>query len=106
MTNIKLYIAAENSDLTEGRGHTIITGIFTDPDAAVEAVKGRNVMGVGDGDVFEAELVDGAWEGKLFQNKFYGYRQVNGHWGYGYTSDHNDPEYGEYLRLQKKFGSV
>lgn len=106
MTNTKLYIATENSDLTEGRGHTVVTGIYTDPDVAVKAVRGRNVMGVGDGDVYEVELVNGSWNGELYENKYYGYRQINGHWGYGYTSEGDDPEFDEYLRLKRKFGKL
>ncbi len=107
MTNIKLYLSAENSDLTEGRGHTVITGVYLDPEAAVEAVKGRNVMGVGDGDVYEVNVEGGVWKGNLYENKIYGYRQRNGHWGYGYLNEpDDDPEYIEYLRLQKKYGRL
>ena len=95
MTNTKLYIATENSDLTEGRGHTVVTGIYTDPDVAVKAVRGRNVMGVGDGDVYEVELVNGSWNGELYENKYY-----------GYTSEGDDPEFDEYLRLKRKFGKL
>lgn len=106
MTNIKIYLATENSDLTEGRGHTVVKGAYLDPEEAVKAVKGRNVMGVGDGDVYELNIEGGAWKGNIYENRYYGYRQINGHWGYGYTNEEQDPEYDEYLRLQKKFGKL
>lgn len=103
-----LYVATENSDLTEGRGHTIVTGLYIDPEEAVKAVHKRGTMGVGDGDVYTIELTDGKWKGRnLFQNKYYGYRQRNGVWGYGYASDKDDdPEYIEYLRLKQKYGRM
>lgn len=104
MTNIKIYLATENSDLTEGRGHTVIKGAYLNPDDAVKAVKGRNVMGVGDGDVYEISIEGGVWKGNIYDTLFYGYRQHNGRWGYGYTNEKDDdPEYIEYLRLQAKF---
>lgn len=110
MTNTKLYIATENSDLTEGRGHTVVKGIHVDPQDAVKAVLGHGVMGAGDGDVYVVELTNGSWNGNLFQNKYYGYRKRGSQWGYGYVNVEDDPapdpEYLEYLRLQKKFGKV
>lgn len=103
-----LYIATENSDLTEGRGHTTVTGLYTDPKLAVDAVRGRSVMGVGDGDVYLIELDEtGSYKGSLFkrENLFYGYRKgPNGRWGHGYTDHELDPEWETYVRLQKKFG--
>lgn len=108
MTNTTLYIATENSDRTEGKGFTIVTGIFEDPDKAVKSVIGRGAMGIGDGSVYTVDLVDGAYTGNLFKHEsmLYGYRQRNGVWGYGYTNESDDPEYIEYLRLSKKFGSL
>lgn len=103
--NTTLYVATKNSDQTEGRGHTVIIGLFTEPDDAVQAVKGHGTMGASDAFVYTVDLVDGSYTGPMFKNLYYGYRQLNGVWGYGYTSEKSDPEYLEFLRLQEKFGT-
>ncbi len=121
-----LYLACQNSDLTEGRGGYVGIGLFDNEEAAVAAVQGRGVMGVGDGQVYE--LIDAVkvfstieeWvEAKTprpginpqpgMSRLTYGYRKDwKGKWGYGYADNRdapvNDPEYAEYQRLQQKFG--
>jgi hypothetical protein len=100
-----IYLAQENYDLTEGKGGWKTLGYFTDPEKAVERVKGRGVMGVGDGQVVVVKLDTG----NARQETFYGYRQnAAGKWGYGYVDGRDDPvlqdpELPEYLRLKKKF---
>ena len=108
----QLFLATRNSDLTEGRGHTLVFGIFTEAAPAVEAVKGQGVMGVQDGSVYTVE-VDTTYDRGMFarENLVYGYRQDRaGNWGYGYALDSEyepepDPEYLEYLRLHEKWGN-
>lgn len=105
-----LYFASENSDQTEGRGSSIVTGIYTDPDEAVAKVQGRGGMGQGAGEVHEIRLVDGRWEGRLLSatNRLYGYRiRPDGRWDYGYVDGRDlpmdDPEYRKFLELKAKF---
>lgn len=105
-----IYIARENSDRTEGRGHSVDIGCYSDLDKAIERVRGRGVMGVGDGEVWEMEIPDPpfAITGALPKNRVYGYRKdLAGKWGYGFVDNRDapihDPEYQEYLRLKEKF---
>ena len=122
-----LYLATQNSDLTEGRGHQVGIGLFSNEEAAVEACKGRGVMGVGDGEVFELlgpEKVFDSVEEWMAADKprpgidpqygsakrVYGYRKDwKGRWGYGWVDNRdaptNDPEYKQFLRLAAKFGA-
>jgi hypothetical protein len=107
--NTTLYIAAENADMTEGRGPMIVKGLYPTEAQALAKVKGRGVMGYGDGEVYKIELIDGVHEGGLLEqgNLVYGYRKTpDGTWGYGFTDlrDYNeDPEFAEYKRLRDKF---
>lgn len=110
---MKVYEAQQNSDLTEGRGSMTTIAIFTNLEEAVKAVKGRGVMGVGDGEVLETKVYESAQDiddnGRLYASRIrvYGYRQrPDGKWDTGYLDfrDLNgDPEYVEYMRLKKKF---
>lgn len=111
-----IYEATQNSDLTEGRGHDVTVGYFDHVEKAVLAIKGKGVMGVGDGDVWEITtgapvklkghvgLINGT------RVKVYGYRQnLASKWGYGYIDNRDelaklaDPEFQEFLRLKEKF---
>lgn len=110
MTDFIFYEAQRNSDQTEGRGGMVTFGRFRDLEPALEAVKGQGVMGVGDGEIVQVTfsvnsngIVDEARE------KVYGYhKDWTGKWGYGFVDNRDapvhDPEYQEFLRLQKKFG--
>lgn len=105
-----IFLATRNSDLTEGRGPIHLFGIYTDPEDAVEAVKGQGVMGYGDGSVYVVKANTTLSKG-AYSNLVYGYRRANGVWGYGYVVDsvyapEPDPEYLEYLRLHEKYGNV
>lgn len=84
----KLYIATENSDRTEGRGVLVVTGIYSVPEDALSAVRGRGVMGVGDGEVYEIPFEQGRHKGRLIRSEFlyYGYHKfADGTWDYGLT---------------------
>lgn len=104
---MKLYVTSVNADRTEGRGPMLPDGVYVDLERAVASVQGKGVMGVGDGEVSEIELVDGVFTGYLLEEMVYGYRKrPDGRWDYGYVDFrdlHNDPEYPEYLRLKGKF---
>lgn len=106
-----IYIARENSDLTEGRGHMRDVGYFEVVDHAVAFAKGRGVMGVGDGEVDRVETFENCGEEAGRRTRIYGYRKKpDGTWGYGYMDCRDvpdpkkNPEYAEYLRLKEKFG--
>ena len=49
---VRMFVTARNSDLTEGRGSTVFKEYFDDVHEAVEAAKGIDVMGT-DGEVYE-----------------------------------------------------
>ena len=120
-----LYLACHNSDLTEGRGGQVGFALFDNEEAAVKAVKGYGVMGVGDGEVYRlgdpekvfstVEEWKDAGSPKPGVNPqhgrdthVYGYRKGwNGKWGYGWVDNRdapmNDPEYAEFQRLRAKF---
>lgn len=123
------YRATQNSDLTGGKGHNVTIACFDNEEAAVEAVRGRGVMGVGDGTVYRVPVFSSydevreilteqeAARGRradfatLREELVWGYRRDwAGQWGYGWADNRdapvNDPEYAEFLRLQKKFGGV
>lgn len=111
---MQIYEATQNSDQTEGRGHEATIAYFDNLDEAVKAVKGKGVMGVGDGDVNSLCIYTSVEElnahGIVSKIKIYGYRKDRlGKWGCGYIDNRDapldDPEYVEYLRLRKKFGS-
>jgi hypothetical protein len=112
-----IYLAVVNSDSTEGRGPMLIRGIFSTLQGALEAVKGKGVYGVGDGEVYFA-YIDGPFTGIADQNKkIYGSVRTDTGWGSGFTGiiaqesdlellpkpEPVDPEYVEYLRLKNKF---
>ena len=104
MSDQFIYVAMENSDLTEGRGHLKAIGYFLIEEDAVKAVKGRGVQGVGDGAVYRCPVGIIGTSGE----QIYGYRKNwNGKWGYGWVDNRdaptNDPEYAEYQRLREKF---
>lgn len=87
-TNLVLYVARENSDMTEGRGPMRITGIFTREEDAFAKIKGRGVMGVGDGEICRVELKDGKYEVEGYKGMelYWGYRQrPDGRWNNGYV---------------------
>lgn len=121
-----IYEAAQNSDMTEGKGAMVGFAYFTSEDEAVLAVKGRGVMGVGDGEVFAIRLYDTcaeydeqtAREKQIMRDtgtryierrkKVYGYRKdLAGQWGSGYVDNRdapvNDPDFQQYLALKAKF---
>lgn len=110
---MKVYEAQENSDQTEGRGPMRTIAIFTTLEQAVKAVKGRGVMGVGDGEVLETDVYERAEDiaenGRLYasRRRVYGYRKrPDGKSDYGYLDFRDltaDPEYAKYLELKKKF---
>lgn len=128
-----VYAATHNRDMTEGRGPMVIFAYFDNEAAALEAVRGQGVMGVGDGEVYLVEppktyssfqqykaecknrpkpgsssMVNlGVVSGDNFK-LVYGYRKGwDGKWGYGWTDNRDaptsDPEYKEFLRLSAKF---
>lgn len=118
-----LYYAAQNSDMTEGRGHDVIIGIYNTEAEAEHAVKGKAPMGVGNGSIYIQRELPFTEYGKrvhlgilektitfgaLFE-RVYGYRKnwLN-KWDYGWLdlrdAPTNDPEYDEFKRLQQKFG--
>lgn len=109
-----IYEATQNSDLTEGKGGMVTIAFFDNLEEAVNCVKGRGVMGVGDGEVFEivihSKVPDLNKYGRETKNKIYGYRKdLTGKWGYGYVDNReqekirNDPDYQTYLQLKRKF---
>lgn len=109
MEAFTFYEAQENSDMTEGRGHMRAFAIFVEEDDAVQAVKGKGVMGFGDGEVVKVTyepMSDGTVARRA--EKVYGYhRAVDGKWRDGYVDDRDfiaDPEWVEYVRLKNKFG--
>lgn len=53
-----IYAAQQNADTTEGRGPMVTFAYFTNEKSAKEAVKGRGVMGYGDGEVKVIPLYD------------------------------------------------
>lgn len=108
MTDFTFYEAQRNSDQTEGRGRMITFDRFVELGDALEAVKGQGVMGVGDGEVVQITLRAEDGRVKMEQVRVYGYRKGwDNKWGYGFTDNRDapvhDPEYQEFLRLQKKF---
>lgn len=105
------FEAQRNSDQTEGKGHSVVIAAYDNEPDAVQRVKGEGVMGVGDGDVV-AVIVTYHSDHRVVvkREKTYGYRKDwQGHWNYGYLDNRdapiNDPDYHEYLRLKRKFGS-
>lgn len=113
-----VYLAKENADLTEGRGPMKTVGIFTDVEEAVKAIKGRGVMGVGDGEVYSVTVYDSVEDWRIDPSS----RRYEEHLVYGFVYDaeskrrrygyvdgrdlpRNDPEYKEYVRLKQKFES-
>lgn len=118
----KIYLAQENTDKTEGRGHMQVFAVFDNIEAAVEAVQDRGVMGVGTGEVSEwtvytsfQDFVDeinptekyiGLYP-TISSRKVYGYRKDwKGEWSYGYVDNRdapaNDPDYVAYKTLQER----
>lgn len=116
------FIATRNSDLTEGRGQTVIIGFFMEEEDAVAAVKGQGTMGVGDGRVYLFSFVERVLAHpddhtaiasglSLFDNRYlvYGYHRslLTGDFRTGYVDGRdlpqNDPEFTEFLRLKAKF---
>ena len=59
------YEAVTNSDLTEGRGHTVSLGIYTERVDAEAAAWCKGVQGY-DADVYEVELKLAPYQGKLY----------------------------------------
>lgn len=120
--DMTLYYAARNSDSTEGKGGDVIIGIYRTEDEAEAAVKGKGVMGVGDGSIYIKQTLPfeeygfavgfGALDKpvsftRLFK-QVYGYRRNwLGEWDYGWLdlrdAPTSDPEYEEFMRLQRKF---
>lgn len=124
-----IYRATQNSDLTEGKGHNVTIACFDNEQASVEAVRGRGVMGVGDGTVYRVPIFSSYDEVKeiltqreaangrradfatLNEELVWGYRKGwDGKWGYGWADNRdapvNDPDYETFLRLQKKFAGL
>lgn len=122
------FLVKRNSDLTEGRGGMVTVGVYDDLLEAVEASKGLGVMGVGDGEVYvlitpKLHKVEDRFGRPLTtptEEKVYGRRYdgsgTRAKWEEGYVYAHpaviatgirrpveEDPEYQDYLRLQKKF---
>lgn len=88
------YESQENADRTEGRGPMRAIGHFADIAQAVHFVKGRGVMGVGDGEVVKVHVVfldDG--KVKEVRKKVYGYHRNprTGGYNYGYLDPNDDP---------------
>lgn len=113
-----IYEATQNSDQTEGRGHQVPIGYFDRLEDAVDRVKGKGVMGVGDGEVYELTIhysvPDLNAHGRETKKMIYGYRKdLKGKWGYGYVDNRDappykledDPDYKVYLILKNKFES-
>lgn len=122
---LKIYRATQNSDTTEGRGHTLTVGFFLSVEDAVTAVKGRGTMGHGDGEVFEIVVFHSYDEFKrmlahevpnaranmsLFpydylERKIYGYRKNwLGVFDFGFIdqrdSPKSDPQVQKYIELR------
>lgn len=113
---LTVYVATENSDLTEGKGMMVPIGYFLNVDDAVAAVQGRGVMGTGHGEVFAATIFDSFDEWAASEKprpyprkKIWGYRKDwKGAWNYGWVDNRdapiNDPDYETYIKLKRKFG--
>jgi hypothetical protein len=113
-----IYEVTQNSDLTEGRGHQLTVGLFSDLVLAVKMAQGRGVMGHGTGDVHEVQIYDTETEFKELAKDFssighyrkliYGYRKDwMGRWNYGFVDNRDapaikDPDYEKYIELQKR----
>jgi hypothetical protein len=118
----QIYIAQENTDKTEGRGHMQMFAAFDNIEAAVEAVQDRGVMGVGTGEVSEWDVYSSfqdfldevnpteKYVGQypiISSRKVYGYRKDwKDEWNYGYIDNRDapskDPDYITYKTLQEK----
>lgn len=103
-----IYEAQQNMDMTEGKGPMRTFATFTSEALAVEAVKGKGVMGVGDGEVERITFYpqeNGTVERQTV--KIYGYHKSLDGWRHGYVDDRDlavDPEWADYVRLRNKFG--
>lgn len=58
-----IYLAQVNSDSTEGRGAMVTIGAFLSESNTRVAVRGKGVMGIGNGEVKPLQVFDGldAW---------------------------------------------
>lgn len=111
-----LYVIKGNDDQTEGRGRTVDREIYTNLEVASkrvvspEAKRKWGVMGVSDLDLWVRVMVahdDHTVE--VSEEKLYGYRKDwKGNWNHGWLDNRDapvdDPDYAEWLRLNKKFG--
>lgn len=122
-----VFEVQENSDQNEGRGPMRTVGFFDNFSAAFEVAKGRGVMGGGDGDILmhsassgarrvfsTKEAFEAAGGGDLMPNP--GERVYSSYFGLNgayfkvvknRTEEERieaDPEYAEFIRLQKKYG--
>lgn len=111
-----LYVIQGNTDQTEGRGQQVDREIYTSLEVAskrvvsAEAKRKWGVMGVTELDLFVRNLIEHDDHSvEVVQEKLYGYRKDwQGKWNYGWMDNRdapvNDPDYAEWLRLNKKFG--
>lgn len=101
---VEIYIVRRNSDLTEGKGHSVINGYYLTEEQALKNNKGIDVMG-SDGTVHKLVVLDSEY----YEELVWGYRKNRqNEWGYGFVDnrdspDPNDPEYKQYLELKEKF---
>jgi len=116
----EFFVAKINSDQTEGRGHMIDYGVFTDRLSAFDKVKGEAVMGVGDGDIYIRtyhrcryatcpEIVQ--TDTQIYEGSAWGKKNLCGEGKYsdfmpdGWRADYSpmkqDPQFIEYLRLKE-----
>jgi hypothetical protein len=111
-----MYVIKGNTDQTEGRGATVDRKYYYDLEEAARIItsgqgkKWWGVMGVGDVDLYVRVFkADGHGGYDVSEQKLYGYRKDwQGKWNYGWLDNRdapvNDPDYAEWLRLNKKFG--
>jgi hypothetical protein len=107
---MNVWKLTDNLDKTEGRGPTVVKGIFSTEEAAHDA--NRDVEGtMGNppqyaGDIWRVELNTMP----MVEEKVFGYRKDwVGRWGHGWLDlrdqPDKDPEWDEYQRLRRKFGA-
>lgn len=107
---MRIFVAKENSDQTEGRGPMRTIGYFDNLKDAYAAVKGRGVMGVGDGEIYCADMNQNP--ANYSELQIYGYHGWASMWGpdmdeepaaSSNAHDLKDPDYRMYLALKARY---
>lgn len=111
---VRTFVTAHNSDLTEGRGSTVFAKYFDDVHEAVAAAKGIDVQG-SDGDVYEILTIWPDKKKRVWGRYYVGKGIGNSNVGFLPGTEWYDPQvdaeiirrskgYAEYLELKAEFG--